>query len=185
MNYFPLFNLLPCELVYMIYLIVLKEKCANKICRFYKLRRKKHIVMIDLLMNVLDDNNYYIANIKDNIIISNDNIETLKFALNNKFALSYDRFFWQKFLDTLSANLMRIHTGILMANLNNNKNSCYINLKSAIQLWFALCQKYNLRLRLYYNNFKGCGNIMVTEISARKMLKIKNFNKFIYAPVCI
>jgi len=182
MNYFPLLSLLPGDLVHMIYLIILKERCVNKIFRVYKLRFKKYRSLKYLINNTFCNEFYdYNETIQHNVMISQENIDLLRVVCYNDYTNVYDRFFWQNLLGLMSSKLMHIYTGILMSNLNNNKNSCYRNLNKGVVLWFILCQKYNIRLRLFYI-VKGVRNVDCREVSTRKILHIKNFCKFLYRP---
>ena len=79
---------------------------------------------------------------------------------------------------------MWAYTKLAMSNLNKNSSICYRNLKNAIEIWFKLCQKYNIHLCLYFH-LCNSKSVSITRTYARRIIKIKNFDKFLYSPSVI
>ena len=173
MNYYPLLVVLPPELIRIIYLIILREDKANKISTFYKLRLNKICVMLDVINTIsnidLTTNSYFG---KLTFMVSDMNISNLKFILDNNFSrMLCDYHFWQNLTSVMSDVLMNIHNKLL---LNIISKSHYKNLCIAIQIWFKLCKKHNIKLCLFYLNFKMVvlqNNQWIDKNYARRYLK--------------
>ena len=173
MNYYPLLVVLPPELIHIIYLIILREDKANKISTFYKLRLNKICVMLDVINSI---NNIHWNTNSDSGkmigIVSDMHISNLQFILDNDFSrILCPHHFWQNLTSVMSDVLMNIHNKLL---LNIISKSHYKNLCIAIQIWFKLCKKHNIKLCLFYLNFKMVvlqNNQWIDKNYARRYLK--------------
>ena len=102
----------------------------------------------------------------------------------------YDHYFWQCFLHMLSKTLMYFYYTVAIYHniydVKRKNNIYYINLKKSIKLWFLLCNKYNIKLAFIFkkNILSGQHNEFIYT-KARNILKINNFNKFLYAPYVV
>ena len=69
---------------------------------------------------------------------------------------------------------------MLATEHRKKKNSNYVYLKACIELWFKLCQKYNLYLVLCY---LASARRVDRNAKAIKLRTIKNFAEFRIAPL--
>ena len=91
--------------------------------------------------------------------------------------LGYD---WSNVLGNISNVLMYYYNRLAFRGCLKKKNRNYNYLKMCIQLWFKLCQKYNLYLVLCYLDSAKKVN---RNIKAIKLRPITNFMDFRIAPL--
>ena len=91
--------------------------------------------------------------------------------------LGYD---WSNVLGNISNVLMYYYNRLAFRGCLKKKNRNYNYLKMCIELWFKLCQKYNLYLVLCYLDSAKKVN---RNIKAIKLRPIKNFMDFRIAPL--
>ena len=164
MQYLMLLTLFPPDIVKIIYQFVLKDKSANMICYHIKsYYEKKRLMLKSIRNNIFHDNEIY-------NITSQHNICCLDFIYKNYYSKKqYDGVFWKCYLHLFSIRLMNEYKS------NKNKNK---NMKKATMLWFDLCKKHNINLKLSYpTGTKYC--------KSNNMQKIKSFKKFSYHPVVL
>ena len=181
MNYF---DLLPNEIIDYIYFISKQSYSADTISKFYKNRLQQKKIIEYVICDILWDQLRFNSLTNDFTFLSDFNIQNLSFLLNNSFSKKYNITFWQYLLSSISFKLMNIYNSILILNFNFNSNFYYKNLKIAINIWFKLCQKHNIKLCLYQFN-KNNIQIQTKRILARHIFKINNFNNFFSAPQII
>ena len=87
---------------------------------------------------------------------------------------------WPNVLGNISNILMYYYNRLAFRGCLKKKNSNYNYLKMCIELWFKLCQKYNLYLVLCYLDSAKKVN---RNIKAIKLRPIKNFTEFRIAPL--
>lgn len=187
MKYFILLNIFPPEIVNIICKFILIQKSGEKILHNIKYYHLKHSILYYSLNNILQtspvNNNYS--------LISDDNIYYLDFILKNyyskKLLISY---FWHNYLNLLSAKIMCVNTFIIIdKNIIDYKKYKQL-LRKVTLLWFALCNKFNISLKVgfkkYPNNVSNNENI-ITICNSKKFTKskVKNFNNFVFAPIVI
>ena len=119
------------------------------------------------------------ANANDKVIV--DLYKHLVFMYGAHYSRTkYMRNGWANVLGNVSQILMYYYNRLAFSDSLKNKNSNYVYLKACIQLWFKLCQKYNLYLVLCY--LKSAKRVNRND-KAIKLRTIKNFAEFRIAPL--
>ncbi len=188
MYYFILLNIFPPEIVNIIYKFILIQKSGKIILHNIKSYHLNNRILYNSIDNILKTNllnhNYP--------LISDSNILFLDFILKNYYSKKLlNSYFWHNYLNILSKKIMEIHNAINM-NIHSNNNIMYPSLKKIITLWFALCVKFNINLKLAIK--KNPNNISNSEydviyvnssnivINKKYTKKIKNFTNFVLTP---
>lgn len=177
MNYLPLFNIFPADIVKII-IYYIKLSSGNTIIKFYKqklIRQIKENVIKDLVYSLIWDELYFTHHF---------NVIKLNIILNNNWSSKYNRNFWCSFTHILADKLMKEYIGLQMIrNIANKK--LYIEIsKKLIRLWFGLCEKYNLVLNVTYYNFKSKKGNKPLILPAKNFAKpINNFYNILYTPM--
>ena len=94
--------------------------------------------------------------------------------------VKYLRHHWANVLGNTSLILMHYYNRLAFSDSLKKKNINYIYLTASIQLWFKLCQKYNLYLVLFY--MKSAKKVDRNS-KAIQLRTIKNFAEFRLAPL--
>ena len=184
---FP-FNInLPLEIIRQIYIILIRENSIGIILKHCNLITKKTYA----LQNIISDMIYY-KNLQPGKITRNkfyfyiDFLDNLNIILNSEFSRErYTYYFWQHLLHLISNRLMKIHNSFCIDCNDKRKNSEYCRFLQIINIWFKLLKKHNIRFRVSkYQNLKK-NHIITTIVNSRTVLPIKNFNKFLYAPIVV
>lgn len=187
MDLFPLFCslpfniILPHEIIYMIYIILLKQNSIDTILKHYKIIEKKTLV----LKNVISDMIYFNINytIESKLYFHASTLENFKMILNSQFNREiYPLDFWKHLLDVISNRLMQMHNRFCILGNDKRSNSNYKEFLQIIEVWFKLCKKHNIKLLICkYDNFNKT-TISRLESQSKIMEHIKTFKKFVYAP---
>jgi hypothetical protein len=195
MSYKLLLKVLPGDVVALIYEFM-KVNAANVIVAYFKNAKKRYNVFVYL-------SHYSIETISEQSIYSINSIYNANFALANgsnakdkvivdlykHLVFMYDahyrrtnylRHHWANVLGNVSQILMYYYNRLAFSDSLKKKNSNYVYLKACIQLWFKLCQKYNLYLVLCY--LKSAKRVNRND-KAIKLRTIKNFAEFRLAPL--
>jgi hypothetical protein len=195
MSYKLLLKVLPGDVVALIYEFM-KVNAANVIVAYFKNAKKRYNVFVYL-------SHYSIETISEQSIYSINSIYNANFALANgsnakdkvivdlykHLVFMYDAHYsrtkymrdgWANVLGNISQILMYYYNRLAFSDSLKKKNSNYVYLKACIQLWFKLCQKYNLYLVLCY--LKSAKRVNRND-KAIKLRTIKNFAEFRLAPL--
>ena len=189
MSYKILLELFPCDIAELIYEFM-KENAINII----KNAKKRYSVFVQLSqcsiayfsefsIYSIDSivNNYLVVscNLVDEVIedLYNDLMFMYKAHYPRASYLGYD---WSNVLGNISNVLMYYYNRLAFRGCLKKKNRNYNYLKMCIQLWFKLCQKYNLYLVLCYLDSAKKVN---RNIKAIKLRPITNFMYFRLAPL--
>ena len=186
---------LPNEIVNIIHEFM-KINAANVIVAYFKNAKKRYNVFVYLShysieyiseqsiysINSLYNANFALANgsnAKDKVIV--DLYKHLVFMYDAHYRrTNYLRHHWANVLGNVSQILMYYYNRLAFSDSLKKKNSNYVYLKACIQLWFKLCQKYNLYLVLCY--LKSAKRVNRND-KAIKLRTIKNFAEFRLAPL--
>ena len=184
---------LPNEIVDIIYEFM-KVNAANALRNHFKNAKKRHEAFYKLSHYSLE----YISNITIYSIHSiNYNFQSINSNLKDKVIediykdliildqshyprVKYLRHYWANVLGNTSLILMHYYNRLAFSDCLKKKNINYIYLKASIQLWFKLCQKYNLYLVLCY--MKSAKKVDRNS-KAIQLRTIKNFAEFRFAPL--
>jgi len=193
MSYKLLLEVLPGDVVALIYEFM-KVNAANVICAYFANAKKRHAVFVYLSHysieyisehSIYSINSLYNAdfavwsNFKDKVIV--DLYKYLVFMYHAHYSrTNYLRDHWANALGNVSQILMYYYNRLAFSDSLKKKNSNYVYLKACIQLWFKLCQKYNLYLVLCYLDSAKRVN---RNDKAIKLRTIKNFAEFRLAPL--
>jgi len=194
MSYKLLLKVLPGDVVALIYEFM-KVNAANAICVYFANAKRRHAVFGYLshysIETISDQSIYSInsiyynnnfannSNFKDKVIV--DLYKHLVFMYGAHYSRSkYMRDGWANVLGNVSQILMYYYNRLAFSDSLKKKNSNYVYLKACIQLWFKLCQKYNLYLVLCY--LKSAKRVD-RNAKAIKLRTIKNFAEFRLAPL--
>jgi hypothetical protein len=197
MSYKLLLKVLPGDVVALIYEFM-KVNAANVIYAYFANAKKRYNVFVYLShysieyistnsiysINSLYNANFALAlangsNFKDKVI--EDLYKHLVFMYGAHYSRSkYMRNGWANVLGNVSQILMYYYNRLAFSDSLKKKNSNYVYLKACIQLWFKLCQKYNLYLVLCY--LKSAKRVNRND-KAIKLRTIKNFAEFRLAPL--
>jgi hypothetical protein len=184
---------LPNEIVNIIHEFM-KMNAANVIVAYFKNAKKRYAVFgylshysIETIseqsiysINSLYNANFTVwSNAKDKVI--EDIHKHLVFMYDAHYRrTNYLRHHWANVLGNVSQILMYYYNRLAFSDSLKKKNSNYVYLKACIQLWFKLCQKYNLYLVLCY--LKSAKRVNRND-KAIKLRTIKNFAEFRLAPL--
>ena len=184
---------LPNEIVDIIHEFM-KVNAANVIVAYFANAKKRYNVFVYLSHYSIDYisehsiysiNSIYNAdftvwsNAKDKVI--EDLYKHLVFMYGAHYRRTkYMRDGWANVLGNVSQILMYYYNRLAFSDSLKKKNSNYVYLKACIQLWFKLCQKYNLYLVLCY--LKSAKRVNRND-KAIKLRTIKNFAEFRLAPL--
>jgi hypothetical protein len=186
---------LPNEIVNIIHEFM-KVNAANVIVAYFKNAKKRYDVFVYLShysieyiseqsiysINSIYNANFALANgsnAKDKVIV--DLYKHLVFMYDAHYSRTkYMRDGWANVLGNVSQILMYYYNRLAFSDSLKKKNSNYVYLKACIQLWFKLCQKYNLYLVLCY--LKSAKRVNRND-KAIKLRTIKNFAEFRLAPL--
>ncbi len=197
MSYKLLLKVLPGDVVALIYEFM-KVNAANVIYAYFANAKKRYNVFVYLShysIEYISTNSIYsinslynananananaFANAKDKVI--EDLYKHLVFMYDAHYSRSkYMRNGWANVLGNVSQILMYYYNRLAFSYSLKKKNSNYVYLKACIQLWFKLCQKYNLYLVLCY--LKSAKRVNRND-KAIKLRTIKNFAEFRLAPL--
>ena len=189
MSYKILFELFPCDIAELIYEFM-KENAINII----KNAKKRYSVFVQLsqcsIAYFSEFSIYSIDSIVNNHLVVSCNlvdevIEDLYNDLTFMYKAHYPRasylgYDWSNVLGNISNVLMYYYNRLAFRGCLKKKNRNYNYLKMCIELWFKLCQKYNLYLVLCYLDSAKKVN---RNIKAIKLRPIKNFMDFRIAPL--
>jgi hypothetical protein len=197
MSYKLLLKVLPGDVVALIYEFM-KVNAANVIVAYFANAKRRYNVFVYLShysidyisehsiysINSLYNANAFAnananANFKDKVI--EDLYKHLVFMYGAHYSrTNYMRNGWANVLGNISQILMYYYNRLAFSDSLKKKNSNYVYLKACIQLWFKLCQKYNLYLILCY--LKSAKRVNRND-KAIKLRTIKNFAEFRLAPL--
>ena len=189
MSYKILLELFPCDIAELIYEFM-KENAINII----KNAKKRYSVFVQLshcsIAYFSEFSIYSIDSIVNNYLVVSCNlvdevIEDLYNDLTFMYKAHYPRasylgYDWSNVLGNISNILMYYYNRLAFRGCLKKKNRNYNYLKMCIQLWFKLCQKYNLYLVLCYLDSAKKVN---RNIKAIKLRPITNFMDFRIAPL--
>ena len=187
---------LPNEIVDIIHEFM-KVNAANVIVAYFKNAKRRYDVFVYLShysieyiseQSIYSINSIYNANFnaidvgsnaKDKVIV--DLYKHLVFMYDAHYSRTkYMRDGWANVLGNVSQILMYYYNRLAFSDSLKKKNSNYGYLKACIQLWFKLCQKYNLYLVLCY--LESAKRVNRND-KAIKLRTIKNFAEFRLAPL--
>ena len=194
MSYKLLLEVLPGDVVALIYEFM-KINAANVIVAYFANAKRRHNVFVYLshyrieyiseqsiysINSIYYNNNFANnSNFKDKVIV--DLYKHLVFMYGAHYSrTNYMRDGWANVLGNISQILMYYYNRLAFSDSLKKKNSNYVYLKACIQLWFKLCQKYNLYLVLCYLDSAKRVN---RNAKAIKLRTIKNFAEFRLAPL--
>ena len=172
----------------------MKVNAANVIIKYLNNSKKRYSVFVQLshltiayfsefsiysIDSIVNNHLVLSCNLVDEVI--EDLYNDLMFMYNAHYPrASYLRDEWSNVLGNISNVLMYYYNRLAFRGCLKKKNSNYNYLKMCIQLWFKLCQKYNLYLVLCYLDSAKKVN---RNIKAIKLRPIKNFTEFRIAPL--
>ena len=193
MSYNLLLKVLPGDVVALIYEFM-KVNAANVIVDYFKNAKRRYNVFVYLshysieyiseqsiysINSLYNANAFANANAKDKVI--EDLYKHLVFMYGAHYSRTkYMRNGWANVLGNISQILMYYYNRLAFSDSLKKKNSNYVYLKACIQLWFKLCQKYNLYLVLCY--LESAKRVNRND-KAIKLRTIKNFAEFRLAPL--
>lgn len=193
MSYKLLLKVLPGDVVALIYEFM-KVNAANVIYAYFANAKRRYNVFVYLShysieyistnsiysINSLYNANFTVwTNAKDKVI--EDLYKHLVFMYGAHYSrTNYMRDGWANVLGNVSQILMYYYNRLAFSDSLKKKNSNYVYLKACIQLWFKLCQKYNLYLVLCY--LESAKRVNRND-KAIKLRTIKNFAEFRLAPL--
>ena len=182
---------LPEEVVNVIYDFK-KINAANVIGNYYKMAKQRHLVFEQLSFYTVQDIFTYsiysisIYSIPSNCPLGTDKVikdfyNNLTIMYNSHYSrTNYLRHDWANVLGNISRILMYYYNRLAFSDCLKKKNINYKYLKASIQLWFKMCQKYNLYLVLFYMQSAKKVN---RNCKAIKLRTIKTFTEFRVSPL--
>ena len=184
---------LPHDIVEIIYEFM-KVNAMNVIKSYVNNAKKRRFVFLQLYQRSIayfsEFSIYSIDSIANNhLVVSCNLVDEVIEDLYNDLTFMYNAHYprvsylgdeWSDVLGNISNVLMYYYNRLAFRGCLKKKNSNYNYLKMCIQLWFKLCQKYNLYLVLCYLDSAKKVN---RNIKAIKLRPIKNFTKFRIAPL--
>ena len=193
MSYIILRELFPCDIAELIYEFM-KVNAVNVIIKYLNNSKKRYSVFVQLRQRSVAYFSvfsiYSIDSIANNHLVVSCNlvdevIEDLYNDLTFMYKAHYPRasylgYEWSNVLGNISNVLMYYYNRLAFRGCLKKKNRNYNYLKMCIELWFKLCQKYNLYLVLCYLDSAKKVN---RNIKAIKLRPIKNFSQFRIAPL--
>ena len=180
MNYSPLLQLLPTEIVKIIYDFLLISTAKEKLSLFIKNQKNRinniNSFIYDLLYN------------ERKKLITDFNICRLNYILKCENSKYYNRIFWCNALHIFGKKLYDENLDIGIKNLSisyhnsREKKEYYKKLKENIELWYLLSKKYNVILNLVYYSFNSrkVGPPIIKP--ATHIKKIHSFYNLVYSP---
>ena len=169
-----------------------KINAANVIGNYFKMAKERHLVFKILsFYTVQDVSTYSIYSISFYSTSSNcpsgtdkvikDIYNHLTIMYNSHYSrTNYLRHDWANVLGNISRILMYYYNRLAFSDCLKKKNINYKYLKASIQLWFKMCQKYNLYLVLFYMQSAKKVN---RNCKAIKLRTIKTFTEFRVSPL--
>ena len=193
MSYIVLRELFPHDIAELIYEFM-KVNAANVLKIYISNAKKRYSVFVQLRQRSVayfsEFSIYSIDSIANNhLVVSCNLVDEVIEDLYNDLTFMYNAHYprasylgdeWSDVLGNISNILMYYYNRLAFRGCLKNKNSNYKYLKMCIELWFKLCQKYNLYLVLYYLDSAKKVN---RNIKAIKLRPIKNFMEFRIAPL--
>ena len=193
MSYIILREVFPCDIAELIYEFM-KINAANVIIKYLNNSKKRYSVFVQLSHRTIayfsEFSIYSIDSIVNNhLVLSCNLVDEVIEDLYNDLTFMYNAHYprasylgdeWSDVLGNISNVLMYYYNRLAFRGCLKKKNSNYKYLKMCIQLWFKLCQKYNLYLVLCYLDSAKKVN---RNIKAIKLRPIKNFMEFRIAPL--
>ena len=193
MSYIILRELFPCDIAELIYEFM-KANAANVLKNYVTNAKKRYSVFVQLSQRSIayfsEFSIYSIDSIANNhLVLSCNLVDEVIEDLYNDLTFMYKAHYpranylregWSNVLGNISNVLMYYYNRLAFRGCLKNKNSNYKYLKMCIELWFKLCQKYNLYLVLCYLDSAKKVN---RNIKAIKLRPIKNFTEFRIAPL--
>ena len=177
---------LPEEVVNVIYDFK-KINAVNVIGNYFKMAKQRHLVFLELsFYTVQDISTKSIYSILSNCPSGTDKVikdiyNQLTIMYNSHYSrTNYLRHDWANLLGNISRILMYYYNRLAFSDCLKKKNINYKYLKASIQLWFKLCQKYNLYLVLFYMQSAKKVNC---NSKAIKLRTIKTFTEFRVSPL--
>ena len=177
---------LPKEVVNVIYDFK-KINAVNVIGNYFKMAKQRHLVFIELsFYTVQDISTKSIYSILSNCPSGTDKVikdiyNQLTIMYNSHYSrTNYLRHDWANVLGNISRILMYYYNRLAFSDCLKKKNINYKYLKASIQLWFKMCQKYNLYLVLFYMQSAKKVN---RNCKAIKLRTIKTFTEFRVSPL--
>ena len=182
---------LPNEIVNIIYNFM-KVNAANVLRKHYKMAKQRHLVFEQLSFYTVQDiftNSIYsnsIYSTPSNCPLGTDKViediyNNLTIMYNSHYSrTNYLKHDWANVLGNISRILMYYYNRLAFSDCLKKKNINYKYLKASIQLWFKLCQKYNLYLVLFYMQSAKKVN---RNCKAIKLRTIKTFSEFRTSPL--
>ena len=193
MSYIILRELFPCDIAELIYEFM-KVNAMNVLKSYVNNAKKRYSVFVQLRQRSVAYFSvfsiYSIDSIANNhLVLSCNLVDEVIEDLYNDLTFMYNAHYprasylgdeWSNVLCNISNVLMYYYNRLAFRGCLKKKNSNYNYLKMCIQLWFKLCQKYNLYLVLCYLDSAKKVN---RNIKAIKLRPIKNFTEFRIAPL--
>ena len=193
MSYIILRELFPCDIAELIYEFM-KVNAANMIIKYLNNSKKRYSVFVQLSQCTIayfsEFSIYSINSIANNhLVVSCNFVDEVIEDLYNELTFMYNAHYprasylregWPNVLGNVSQLLMYYYNRLAFSDSLKKKNSNYVYLKACIELWFKLCQKYNLYLVLCYLDSAKKVN---RNAKAIKLRTIKNFAQFRLAPL--
>ena len=190
MYYLLLQEVLPYDVVEIIYEFM-KVNAVNVIINYLNNAKKRHSVYVYFAKYKVEYISafsiYSINSIVNNNLGKDEIIETIYKNLVWMYGAHYSRTYysrngWRYVLNNISQILMYYYNRLAFSDSLKKNNVNYNYLKMCIQLWFKLCQKYNLYLLLSYLASAKKVNRTVKAIQLRTRT-IKNFAEFRVSPL--
>lgn len=173
MKYFDLFHILPIEIVKII-INFIKINSIKSIIYFKRQKSMKQNILSELINTLI----WY-----DYGFINSQTINKINILINNNW-YNYNRYFWCCLSELISNKIMKYRIFIERLNDEYYKKFQKKNLKKITKLWFQLCKKYNLVLKITFYNFKSRQAMPTIVLPARNYIKsINNFYNILYTPI--
>jgi hypothetical protein len=181
---------LPNEIVELIYGFM-KVNAANAIGTYFKTSKQSNAAFVFLenyrvqyisvfsIYSIRGNANYVAHYIEDEVITTLYNNLVIMYGSHYSRA-NYSRNTWHRVLNNISQILMYYYNRLAFSDSLKKNNVNYAYLKMCIELWFKLCQKYNLYLILCY--LKSAKRVNRND-KAIKLRTIKNFAEFRVSPL--
>ena len=185
---------LPNEIVDIIYEFM-KVNAANALRSHFKNAKKRHEAFdklshysFEYISNItiysihsIHYNNFHVINSKFKDKVIEDIYKNLIILHQSHYPRAkYLRHYWANVLGNTSLILMHYYNRLAFSDCLKKNNINYDYLKLSIQLWFKICQKYNLYLVLFY--MKSAKKVDRNS-KAIQLRTIKNFAEFRLAPL--
>ena len=193
MSYMILFKLFPDDIAELIYEFM-KVNAMNVLKSYINNSKKRYSVFVQLSHRTIayfsEFSIYSINSIANNhLVVSCNFVDEVIEDLYNELTFMYNAHYprasylregWCNVLGNISNILMYYYNRLAFRGCLKKNNSNYNYLKMCIELWFKLCQKYNLYLVLCYLD---SAKKVDRNAKAIKLRTIKNFAQFRLAPL--